>query len=249
MSVIWFNSVKPENRFAPNLKVPLYKANEGSELFLQKLSDQILNYETQITQEKLVSEVPKGKQDPYAWTQHWKQHSIFWDKNVKGGDQLERFVMTPEMEKLFHIVRKNYLLFLKELNYPRIKCYIHGWANVLRKGEWISLHHHMADETAYLSGTYYLTTNDTKLKLNSPIRVDQSELFATIKGNLINFPSYIPHESSVYNGDDLRISIAYDISMESNMLSNPWRPHHLLDDPDTMEGYEMYLKDRSLTAL
>jgi len=248
MSVIWFNSVKPHNRFAPNLKVPIYTAKEGSTDLIAKLTKQILAYENQITTEKLVSEVPKGSDDPYAWTQHWKQHSLFWDKNVKGGDQLERFEMTPELEKFFHIIRKNYLLFLKELNYPRVKIYIHGWANVLRKGEWISLHHHMADETAYLSGTYYLTTNDTSLKLKSPIRTDQIEEFCTKAGSMIVFPSYIPHESSVYNGDDLRISIAYDLSMESNTLSNPWRPHHLFDDPDTMEGYDMYLKDRSFTA-
>jgi hypothetical protein len=247
MGLIWFNSETPVTKFAPNLKMPLYNSSEGSDEFYQKLIEQILMFEDHITKESLVSEVPKNDKDPYAWTQHWKQHSIFWDKAVQGGEHFERFNMTPELEKLFHIIRKHYLLFLKELKYPRIKCYVHGWANVLRKDEWISLHHHMADATAYVSGTYYLTTNDTKLNLINPIRTDQQDKFPTQKGSIIMFPSFLPHESSKYIGDDVRISIAFDISTEANTLSNPWRPHCLFDDPDTMEGIEMYLKDRSLT--
>ena len=248
MGLIWFNSETPVTKCAPNLKIPLYKSSEGSDDLYQKLTDQLLTFEKQIATESLVSEVPKNDKDPYQWTQHWKQHSIFWDKPVKGGDHFERFAMSPELEKLFHIIRKHYLLYLKELNYPRIKCYIHGWANILRKGEWVSLHHHMADAHTYISGTYYLTTVATNLKLINPIRVDQTDVFPTQKGNIIMFPSYVPHESSIYEGDELRISIAFDLSTESNTLSNPWRPHCLFDDPSTMEGFEMYLKDRTLTA-
>jgi hypothetical protein len=248
MGLIWFNSETPLTKFAPNLKIPLYKANEGSDVFFQRLTDQMLVFEKHIEGEELVSEVPKSKNDPYPWTQHWKQHSIFWDKSVKDGEHFKRFEMTSDLEKLFHIIRKHYLLYLKELNYPRIECYIHGWANVLRKGQWISLHHHMADATTYLSGTYYPTSAPTSLKLINPIRIDQTDVFPTEKGNLVMFPSYVPHESSVYNGDELRISIAFDISTAANTLSNPWRPHCLFDDPVTMEGLEMYLKDRTLTA-
>jgi hypothetical protein len=62
------------------------------------------------------------------------------------------------------------------------------------------------------------------------------------------FPSYVSHESTVYHGSDLRISIAFDLCSNSSAQSNPWRPHVLFDDPTTMEGFEMYLKDRSLTA-
>lgn len=246
-NVIWFNSVPPRNKFAPNLKIPLYRAVEGNNLLSDKLTDQILSFEKQITEEKLVSEVPKNEIDPYSFTQHWKQHNLFWDKDALGGNQLQRFPMTGELTTLFHIIRKNYLLFLKELNYPRMKVYAHAWANVLRDGEWISRHHHMNDDTAYLSGTYYLSTVPTELSIISPIRPDHMEVFPTIKNNIIFFPAWVPHQSSVYKGSELRISIAIDIVMEVNIITNPWRPHVLFDDPDTMEGFEMYLKDRSLT--
>ena len=147
---------------------------------------------------------PKGANDPYPYTQHWKQHNLFWDASALDGEHLERFEMTPEFEKMFHIVRKNYLLFLKELNYPRIKVYIHAWANVLREGQWISRHFHMADEHAYLSGCYYLTTVNTNLMLYNPIRPEHVESFQTNAGNLLFFPSWVPHESTVYHGSEYR---------------------------------------------
>ena len=247
MSVHWFNSDTPETRFAPNLKMPLYETVDGSDTLRAALREQVLEFEKQIAQEGLVSEVPKHDGDPYAHTQHWKQHNLFWDINAKDGDQLERFPMTPELEKLFHIFRKHYLLFLKELNYPRVKVYIHAWANVLRQGEWISKHSHMSDATSYISSAYYLTTNPTMLHLLNCSRVDQTASFATNEGRMVMFPSWVPHLSDVYEGDELRISIAFDVSIEKNKLANPFRPHILFDDPDTMEGFEMYLKDRTLT--
>jgi hypothetical protein len=248
MPAIWFNSETPVTKFAPNLKIPLYTANEGNDTFINSLVQQVYKFEEQIIKEDLVSEVPRNDADPYPFTQHWKQHNLLWDVDAKGGETLERFPMSPELEKFFHIIRKQYLLFLKELNYPRYKVYVHAWANVLRNGQWISKHHHTADNYSYISGTYYLTTNPTHLKIISPIRMDQMEMFATKKASIVMFPSWVPHESDVYKGDDTRVSLAFDICLEGTLSSNPWRPHVLLDDPDTMDGFEMYLKDRSLTA-
>jgi hypothetical protein len=155
--------------------------------------------------------------------------------------------MTQELTTLYHIIRKNYLLFLKELNYPRAKVYIHGWANVLRQGEYISLHSHSSDSHSYLSGTYYLTTNNTTLDVIDPTRLQHKERFVTKEGLILMFPSYVAHESTVYEEADLRISIAFDICSAHSAESNMWRPHHLFDDPATMDGLDMYFKDRTLT--
>lgn len=145
MAVIWFNSETPTTKFAPNLKIPLFNPSEGSPEFIESLKQQIIKLEQQIAAEDLVSEVPKDMLDPYPYTQHWKQHNLFWDKDAKDGSNITRFEMTPELEKMFHIIRKNYLLFLKELGYPRTKVYVHAWANVLKQGQWITKHHHVAD--------------------------------------------------------------------------------------------------------
>lgn len=248
MGVFHINHVDPKTKFAPVLHVPCFKITDGSDALINALKLQVLELEKQITTEELVSEVPKMGVDPYPYTQHWKQHTLFWDRSALDGEHLERFVMTTEFEKLFHLIRKQYLLFLKELNYPRVKVYIHGWANVLREGQWISKHYHQDDEVAYVSGTYYLTTVPTHLDLINPLRTNFKDSIPTTKGTMLFFPSYIPHESTVYHGDDVRISIAFDIVVESCIRSNPWRPHVLFDDPDTMDGFEMYLKDRSLTS-
>lgn len=248
MTVHILNSVEPTNKFAPKLNIPFYKSTDGSDELLDILNLQILELEKIIEAEELVSEVPKNENDPYPLTQQWKQHNLFWDRSALDGEHLRRFEMTPEIEKLFHIIRKQYLLFLKESNSPRIKIYIHGWANVLRKGQWISHHFHQNDEYSYLSGTYYLTTSDTYLDLINPIRLDLVDRIATTKKTMLMFPSYVPHSSSVYNGDDVRISVAFDLAVDHHVATNPWRPTVLFDDPDTMEGLEMYLKDRSLTS-
>lgn len=248
MTIVHFNCEEQKTKFAPNLKMPIYVGDFQSDSMISALIVQSLKFEKQIMGEELVSEVPLNLKDPYPWTRHWKQHNIFWDASALGSEHLERFEMSSELEKLFHVIRKHYLLYLKELNYPREKVYIHGWVNILRKGEWISLHHHTSDGHSYVSGTYYLTDSPTTLALINPIRVDQKEVFQTVKGRMIMFPSYVPHESTIYNGDDLRVSIAFDITGTAASNSNPWRPHVLFDDPATMDGLEMYLKDRSLTA-
>lgn len=248
MGVTFLSSEPPNNKFAPSVIAPMYKVTEGSDDFIDTLIAQVLLYEKQVVNEELVTEVYKHEEDPYEYTQHWKQHSLFWDCSALAGEHLTRFEMTPELAKLFHIIRKQYLLFLKEMNYPRIKVHINIWANVLRAGQWISKHLHQADANSYLSGTYYLTTNDTYLKLINPIRIDHMNIVSTKKGTLLFFPSYLPHESTIYEETDLRISIAFDIIVDESIKDNPWRPCCLLDDPSTMEGIEMYYKDRTLTA-
>ena len=146
MPAFWFNSETPVTKFAPNLKIPMYTANEGNDKFIDALIQQIYKFEEQIITEDLVSEVPRDGKDPYSFTQHWKQHNLFWDVDGKDGNNLKRFPMSAELETFFHIVRKQYLLFLKELTYPRHKVYVHAWANVLRDGQWISKHHHTAPQ-------------------------------------------------------------------------------------------------------
>lgn len=247
MGVNWLSSERPNTKFAPNLQAPFYIAADGNDELIGELVTEILELEEQITNETLVSEVPRSVLDPYPYTQHWKQHSIFWDKSVLDGEHLVRFAMTSTMEKLFHIIRKQYLIFLKEMNYPRVKIYIHGWANVLRNSQWISQHYHQNSADAYLSGTYYLTTVDTHLKLINPLKLDFADMIPTKKGTIVMFPSYVPHESSVYNGTALRISIAFDLVTSAFAKTNPWRPYCLFDDPATMDGLDMYLTNRSLT--
>ena len=242
MRVEWFNGSRPETKFAPNFKVPIGIGVDGTQDFVKRMTDYVLRVEKDIIEkEALVSEVPKNGIDPYKHTQQWKQHNILDDVSGLGGEHLTRFPEDPVIEELFNLVRRNYLEHLANLRFPRIKVYIHGWANVLRDGEWISKHTHMSHNQAYLAATYYLTTNDTSLYMDNPLNpgaVESGDIIgiSTEARKLVFFPSFLPHWSDATH--ELRISLAFDIVTEDTMKGNPWRPHRLLDDPNTMPGID-----------
>lgn len=232
-----FNFCKKGTSFSYNLNVPFYSATDGDKTLISDLTKYILSLEENIiNHEGLVSEVPKNNKDPYQHTQQWKQHNLIKDDIGLDGEHLKRFPSDPVQEKLFQIIRSNYLRFLAEMRLPRIKCYVHCWANVLREDQWISKHAHITAEDAYLAGTYYLTTNDTVLVLEDPIEGKPKLEVKTAERKLIMFPSWVPHYSLKDESGQMRISIAFDVVLEKTMLGNPWRPHVLLDDPTTMSG-------------
>lgn len=233
----WWQPAPPKTKFAPKFKVPFYVANDGSPDFIERMKKYVLDLEENIiSKEELVSEVPKPEEDPYQHTQQWKQHNLLHDFAGYGGENLVRFPEDPVQQELFNIIRTHYLTFLAECGYPRIKIYIHAWANILRKGQWISKHTHMEHDEAYLACAYYLTTNDTNLYLANTLKDVIS--VKTVARKMIFFPSWVMHWSDEYEGDDLRISLAFDLVTEGTMKGNPWRPHILFDDPETMPGLD-----------
>jgi hypothetical protein len=239
MTVVWFNSKPPETRFAPYVSIPIYVNETGTPKDLNaRLRQQMLAFEDHVKGEELATEVKKAPEDTYAWTQHWKQHNLFFDAPVMATEHLERFPMTDDLTEFLGMIRREYLLFLRELGYPREIVYIHAWANILRKDEYISFHYHSSEPSGYLSGTYYLTTNDTTLDLLSPVKFDHKAKFPTKEGNIVMFPSYINHACTRLPKDELRFSVAFDICTAYNVEMNPWRSYHLFDDPDTMPGLD-----------
>ena len=234
MKLTWFEGDPPLTKFAPKFKSPIGIGKDGSSDFVNRLTSYLLNVEeTIIKDEELVSSVPKSEIDPYKHTQQWKQHNLLNDVAGEGGDNLQRFPKDPVIEEFFNILRNNYLEHLANLRYPRIKVYAHSWANILRNGEWISKHSHMTDSDAYLASTYYLTTNKTVLNLEN--QFDRVQI-PTIAQTMVFFPSWMLHWSDKVEDEILRISIATDIVTENSIKGNPWRPHRLLDDPETMPG-------------
>ncbi len=238
MGTEWWTGPEPKTKFAPKFKVPLYVATDGTQEFVDRLYNYVLKVENEIiAKEALVSEVPKPEHDPYQHTQQWKQHNLLKDFAGKDGNNLERFPSDPVQDELFNLIRTNYLVHLANLNYPRIKAYVHCWANVLQKGQWISRHNHMCHESAYLAGTYYLTGNATSLYMENPMNPKDIVQVATEKRKMVLFPSYLQHWSDVCH-EEYRVSIAFDVVLDDTVFANPFRPHILLDDPTTMPGLD-----------
>ena len=240
MNTFIWEGPKPKTGFAPKFKAPIYLAKDGSDDFVERLTNYVLDVENNIiAQEALVSEVPKPKIDPYRHTQQWKQHNLLCDFAGLEGEHLKRFPPDQVITELYNLIRTNYLVHLANLRLPRLKAYIHCWANVLQSTEYISKHNHMFHDNSYLSGTYYLTTNKSNLYIENPTNGRDGLTVPTEQKKLIFFPSYLVHYSDPCQDDEThRISIAFDIVLEDIVAGNPYRPHMLFDDPDTMPGLD-----------
>lgn len=238
VGTVWFEGEKPATKFGPRFKMPLYVGFDGSRDFVERLTSYIFLIEKEIIEkETLVSTVPKSDKDPYRHTQQWKQHNLLDDIAGYGGEHLTRFPKDPVIEELFQLVRTHYLMHLADLGYARQKVFIHGWANVLREGEWISKHCHITGKEAYLACTYYLTTNPTELYIENPANPEEDRVgIKTEARKIVFFPSWLPHYSDNVEGAGTRISLAFDIVTANTVNGNPWRPHRLFDDPSTMPG-------------
>lgn len=237
MSLIYFSASPPNTPFAPNFRIPVYEGFEQDPMLLSKLTMYLKDLELDIIKkETLVSAVPKSVIDPYPYTQQWKQHNLV-DDTPRLGDtsNLVRFPPSPNIEKLFQAMRKHYLTYLKELGYERRKVWVHAWANILRKGEYISPHSHLQTGDGYLAGVFYVTQSSAKFVLD---KEGTAMAIEPVAGKLIMFPSCLTHYSESLDSTAPRISIAFDIVVENVYNEHIMRPHRLLDDPDTMPGLE-----------
>ena len=105
-----------------------------------------------------------------------------------------------------------------------------GWANVLCHGQYHSVHSH---PNAAWSGVYYVTGNEQvagqefsgKLELLDPrpgvnlTYAEQSNLYERIlldprAGQMVLFPSWLMHQVHPYFGEQERISIAFNVTVE-----------------------------------
>jgi hypothetical protein len=236
-SFIW-RGKEPKSKFGPRIYAPCYSALDGNTDFNKRLIDYVLECENLISEEPIVSELHKNSSDPYKLTQQWKQHNLIDDSGPrKDGDHLKKFNQNIVTKELFNKIRTHYLLMLDELKFPRMKVWIHAWANVIRQGENISLHTHVPTDLGYLACVYYPQTSPTELYMLNPISNESDMISVPTKENsIVFFPSWMPHCSSTMTEEGYRISIAADIVLEETMAANPWRPNILLDDPNTMLG-------------
>ena len=93
--------------------------------------------------------------------------------------------------------------------------WINGWINYQTKNESVRLHNHAIHNNSYLSGTLCMDRRkDVFTKFHIPIVSNNPQYgplsLPSLKGRMIIFPSYIPHEvTSIPYGD--RISIGFDL--------------------------------------
>jgi len=188
--------------FVSQIKIDGVDFNKVAQIILAK-EKQILN-EFSYNPVSIDAYTGLGKD---SLTSRWQKFNVFkWEEE--------------EIQKLKAEVHKNYLSFIKQVEVPRKKAYIQCWANVLRKGQEIKKHLHSIHEYNYLSGHITVQAEGTCTIYVNPysvVPIDRAHPHhiyrqPNIPGTLSFFPTCIPHLTSVHNGDQERISIAFDIT-------------------------------------
>jgi len=90
--------------------------------------------------------------------------------------------------------------------------YGQSWFNVMRKGQKINMHTHGINEDILYGFHITISTEYTSTIYHNPFDHRQVIEIPNKIGNITLFPNFLPHQTSVYNGDKTRISIAGDLT-------------------------------------
>lgn len=118
----------------------------------------------------------------------------------------------PELNDLHNFFKKTYLEYIKISNTQEYKLKINCWFNVLRKGQRMKLHTHGGHSWSYLSGNMHLDNYHTQTYYQF---IDKFVTLDNVKGGLAIFPNVISHETNEYKDDEPRVSIAFDLHIET----------------------------------
>jgi Putative 2OG-Fe(II) oxygenase len=121
----------------------------------------------------------------------------------------------PEMKDLKLAVKNAHDEFISAIWNKTIqrRIYCQCWANVMRKGQVIGLHHHGTNQYAYLGGHISVQVNNTSTHYTNPYTREEHAI-ENKKGTLILFPSWIDHRTDRVEDDNERITIAFDLKTE-----------------------------------
>lgn len=122
------------------------------------------------------------------------------------------------VQEFKQFIRSSHDTYLKALDIElpeemRKRLKIQCWVNILPKGQAIKPHNHYCGPNSWISGNYSVTADaDTYTAYYAPsheIRLQNKP------GMLILFPSWVGHYASEYQGDDKRITVAFDLYFDS----------------------------------
>jgi len=90
--------------------------------------------------------------------------------------------------------------------------YAQSWFNVMRTGQKINLHTHGVNEDILYGFHITISTENTNTIYHNPFDHRQTIEVENKPGYITLFPNFLPHQTSTYNGNDVRISIAGDLT-------------------------------------
>ena len=218
MNIIPFQSQKPETPFAPywGFGVGEHQTDIDCDLLKEFL----------LSKEEEVLSIPESNPTAYgtylgedSTTARSQSYNVLtWDN--------------PQIEQLKKEIvdAHNYYYQTVIGNPPKHGIRVSGWMNIMRKGDRIRKHVHGYGARSYLSGHFTVCCEDTRTVYVNPYEHWSEEFIMrdmekysyhhsekvyapeNVSGKLTLFPNYIPHFTTEHQGDDLRITIAFDIS-------------------------------------
>ena len=191
--VIQFENEEPKTIFAPTYKFYVY---EG-EVKVKNIRDTILEKE-----EKIISD--------HSYESDW--NTGLGKDSMTSRSSSYNLLKWEEADHIRDIIRNSHdnLVTTLDVNIWEDKIYVQCWANVLRKGQTIKPHQHWNSQYTYLGGHICLDDYDTHTYYVNPY-TKKTFKSKNEKGKVHLFPNWLEHYTDPYEGDDVRVTIAFDI--------------------------------------
>jgi hypothetical protein len=125
--------------------------------------------------------------------------------------------------KLKKHLNQSIKIYLQQYELSYDECYVKCWFNVLRNGQKILKHHHSDHPYTLIGGHLTICTQETHTYYENPFTNEVAKIKNTI-GDLTLFPNWIKHWTDSYEGNDVRISIALDVSYKKAIDNMPDYP-------------------------
>jgi hypothetical protein len=126
----------------------------------------------------------------------------------------------PEIQLFKKFIYESYLEYQKGLDNPIPSIYVHGWVNIVRNNEQITAHNHAnahvaaSEDHSYISGNFCVRADNTSTNYRSPYLHNTWKSVPNVAGDLVLFPSFVFHNTSMNQAIEPRLSLAFDIITE-----------------------------------
>lgn len=194
-------SQAPLTEFSPYWKIPFYTEKYTNVENINKIRTWILENEKRLVEKYKSKSRGSGGTglSNESLTAQYNSFNLFLETQE-----------IPEFQDLLNFIRSAYKNFMQEYKTEIRECYLWCWANVIRKGESISIHNHSSCEYSYISGNIHLDDYETVTKYFHPYE-RYTFNFPNVGGKMTMFPSYLFHETDEYHDETPRVSIAFDL--------------------------------------
>ena len=191
--VILFESDEPKTIFAPTYRWHMY---EG-EVQVKDIRDTILKRENEII-------------NTHEYESDW--NTGLGKDSMTSRSSSYNLLDWEEADHIRDIIRNSHdnLVTTLDANMWEEKIYVQCWANVLRKGQKIKPHQHWNSQYTYLGGHICLDDYNTHTHYVNPY-TKKTFKSKNEKGKVHLFPNWLEHYTDPYEGDDVRVTIAFDI--------------------------------------